>query len=61
MKNGNLYNQSKRWKLQSPNGDILIIKNLNKFCKDNKLSNSAMSAVSQGLNKQHKGWQCKKL
>ncbi len=51
-------NSKKTWKLTSPTGEIIIIKNLNKFCKENNLTNTLMHYVSQGKQKQHKGWKC---
>lgn len=43
--------------LISPNGDLYIIDNLTKFCKDNILDNSNMSRVVRGIQKYHKGWE----
>ena len=49
---------SKTWKLTNPNGKILFIKNLQKFCKNNNLTNSLMFCVANKKQKQHKGWKC---
>ena len=48
--------RAKSYTFIGPNGDVVDIYNLNKFCKDNNLTQSAMSAVSNGKAKQHKGW-----
>jgi hypothetical protein len=61
MKNGNAYNSARNWELISPTGETQIIKNLNKFCRDNQLTTSLMCKVALGKNYQHKGWKCKKL
>ena len=46
---------SKNWQITSPSGDITIINNLNKFCKDNNLDQGNLSRGS------YKGWKCIKL
>ena len=52
---------SRIYKLQNPQGDIITIKNLKEFCKKNSLNNSLMVAVSKGRRKTHKGWRAEKL
>lgn len=47
---------AKNAELKSPDGDVVIIYNVSKFCRDNGLSQSAMSAVKLGKRKSHKGW-----
>jgi len=47
---------SKEYKLISPEGKILEIKNLNKFARDNNLSDKCLRQVVSGRNKSHKGW-----
>jgi hypothetical protein len=47
---------SKEYKLISPQGEIIKIKNLTKFAKDNDLSIGCLQHVVSGRNKSHKGW-----
>lgn len=47
--------------LIAPDGTEHVISNLRQFCWQNGLNDSALSAVSRGKFKQHKGWQCRKL
>jgi hypothetical protein len=51
-------NAKKTYKLTNPNGDIILIKNLSKFCKNNNLTATLMFTVAYGKQKQHKGWKC---
>ena len=44
-----------------PDGSKILIKNLNKFCKENGLIQHCMWMVTKGEYKQHKGFKCKKL
>lgn len=53
--------QMKKYKVTKPNGDILIIKGLNQFCKDEGISASNLCAVAKGRLKQHKGYVAKIL
>lgn len=47
---------AKTYELTSPTGEIIIVKNLSKWCKENNLSNSGNM-----INNHVKGWKCKKL
>jgi group I intron endonuclease len=49
------------WQITFPNGEIKIIKNLRKFCRDNNLNHGHMLFVSTGKRKHHKGFKCKNL
>jgi hypothetical protein len=49
------------WELITPKGEIIIVKNLKKYCKENNMSYVTMFAVSKGKRHQYKGWKCKKL
>ena len=49
------------WLITNPKGEIQTIKNLRKFCDENKLDQGNMVKVSQGLIKQNKGWKCVKI
>jgi hypothetical protein len=46
---------SKIWQITTPNGQIYIIHNLRKFCKENNLDQGNMSRGK------HKGWTCIKI
>jgi hypothetical protein len=46
---------SKEWSITSPTGEQMIIKNLQKFCRDNELDQGNLSRGS------HKGWKAVKL
>ncbi|CAM0028572.1 HNH endonuclease [Vibrio phage D529] len=50
------YSCAKSYKFTSPNGDLVVIHNLRKFCKDNNLTDANMNKVNSGERKQHKGW-----
>lgn len=50
------YSKQKHYKLITPDGELLEICNLSKFCRDNKLSQSCMSRVLNGLRRTHKGY-----
>lgn len=46
---------SLEWQITSPNGKSFVVKNLNKFCKENNLDQGNMSRNLV------KGWTCKKI
>ncbi len=48
--------RAKSYTFRSPNGDVVEVYNLNKFCRDNDLYQGSMSAVHSGKRKSHKGW-----
>ena len=52
---------SKLWEVVYPNGKIIRIKNMDKFCKENGLFKSNMYKVAYGKQKHHKGFTCKQL
>ena len=47
---------SKEYKLISPEGKIIEIKNLTKFAKENNLNIGCLQQVVAGRNKSHRGW-----
>lgn len=47
---------SKYWSFISPTNEIIHIRNLNKFCKKNKLHCGHMQEVFVGKHNHHKGW-----
>lgn len=46
----------KEYDVVSPQGEVIHVINMNEFCRENKLSNGAMSNVISGKRKHHKGW-----
>lgn len=48
----------KKYIITDPNGEIFLIDNLNKFCKENELIYSTMSNLSRGIGSSNKGWKC---
>ena len=48
--------KSKTWTLIDPNGNILTIKNLAKFCRENNLGQASMCCVAKGERRSYKGW-----
>jgi hypothetical protein len=52
---------SKKWIVTSPTGEVLVIQNLRKFCREHNLNQGAMCRASIGNGHHtHKGWRCKK-
>ncbi len=49
------------WKVTSPEGSEIIVKNLKVFCAENNLDDSGMKKVANGKIKAHKGWSCENL
>lgn len=49
------------WEIVTPTGEVLVITNLAKYCREHQLQKSHMVNVSKGNRKQHKGFKCKKL
>lgn len=58
-KNPNHLGPSKTYIVTNPKGIQIKITNLNKFCRENNLTQPLMIAVAQKRQKQHKGWLCK--
>lgn len=50
--------RSKQYVVTNPNGESIVVHNLNKFCKENDLNQGAMSAIARGVLSKHKGWSC---
>lgn len=55
-KENRLKNRGKVFLIQSPNGEIVEIKNLKKFSLENGLNHSCMQKVATRKRPQHKGW-----
>lgn len=54
---GSIKKNSKEWNFISPNEELIKIKNLKQFCKDNNLSYSEMFSLAKGTRiSPHKGW-----
>lgn len=58
-KNPNHLGPSKKYIVVDINNNELEITNLNKFCRENKLTQPLMIAVANGKQKHHKGWSCR--
>jgi hypothetical protein len=50
-----------KYELIDPNGNIFIVNNLRKFCRENKLGHSSFFALLAGRLSYYKGWSIKKL
>lgn len=50
------YSQAKDFEIINPNGELIVFRNLQKFCRENKLSAGNLHSVIRGSRKQHKGW-----
>jgi len=48
--------QMKTYEIIKPNGDVVIVKGLNQFCKEEGLNASNLCAVAKGRLKKHKGY-----
>ena len=51
----------KKWEIVTPTGEVLVITNLAKYCREHNLLKHKMCEVSKGMWKQHRGFKCKKL
>ena len=51
--------QMKTYEVTKPNGEVLIIKGLNEFCKNEGIDASNLCAVIKGRLKQHRGYVAK--
>lgn len=47
---------AKNFTFENPDGCVVEIYNMTKFCRDNKLNRSAMANVACGISKTHRGW-----
>lgn len=46
------------WQITTPLGEIVIVNNLNEYCRQNKLNPGAMGSVSRGEKKHYKQYRC---
>lgn len=49
------------YRITKPNGEIEIIKNLARYCKESELDCAAMCAIVNGRRKSHKGYRVEKI
>jgi len=49
------------WEICKPTGEVIIIRNMLEFCKENNLNPSTMSSVARGKRGHHHGYKCRKL
>lgn len=47
---------AKLWNVVSPDGEVIEVYNLSKFCKTNSLDQGTMMKVMSGKRKHHKHW-----
>lgn len=52
---------SRYWEITYPNGDVITIRNLEEFCRNNDLTPSGLAHVAYGRRTHHKGFKCKKI
>ncbi|MFZ9876775.1 MAG: hypothetical protein ACO3EY_06950 [Candidatus Nanopelagicales bacterium] len=52
-------NQMKTYEVIKPNGEVLVVRGLNEFCKNEGINASNLCAVVKGRIKQHKGYVAK--
>jgi hypothetical protein len=52
---------AKTYLITYPDGTEKIIKGLQRFCKENNLTNTLMNHVANGKQRHHKGFKCKYL
>jgi len=52
---------SKEWIISDSNDNVIHVKNLAKFCKENNLSAGSMSQVASGKRKHYKGYTVRKI
>lgn len=55
---GKDHNRSKKYILTSPDGLVIKVHGLRKFCRENSLDQGAMVAVAKRHWSHHKGWKC---
>lgn len=49
------------WEITTPSNNIIIVKNLKQFCRENNLDDASMIGVSKGTRTHHKKFTCKKI
>lgn len=52
---------TKNWKVITPTGDIIVVRNLTKFCKENSLNKGCMSEVANKKATHHKNYRVEKV
>jgi hypothetical protein len=50
-----------KYKVKCPDGKVVVVLSLTKFCKENGLSQGNMAAICRGERAQHKGYRCEYL
>jgi hypothetical protein len=51
----------KEWLVTNPEGESFKVTNMAKFCRENNLCKSKMSAVASGDRNHHKGWKASRV
>jgi len=58
----NIHTKEKtKYELTDADGNVTIVENLAKFCREKELNKSAIHKIIKGDRKQHKGFTCKKI
>ena len=52
---------AKKYEVITPNGEIIVVFNLSKYCRQNNLNVGHLSSVANGNRKHHKGYGAKKI
>lgn len=50
-----------KYELKDVDGNITIVENLSKFCRENELNKGAIHKVINGERTHHKGYTCRKI
>ena len=50
---------SRMWIITTPNGEEIIVKNLQKYCRDNNLSRAGLGQVARGICNHSYGYKCR--
>jgi len=53
--------EKSKYEFKDADGNITIVENLSKFCRQNELNKSAIHKVINGERTHHKGYTCRKL
>ncbi|AGG58237.1 hypothetical protein VPDG_00076 [Vibrio phage henriette 12B8] len=56
IESNNIEGHAIDWKFISPDGNVVLVYNLAKFCRENNLTYHSMQRINKGTRKSHKGW-----
>lgn len=49
------------WEIITPEGEVLVITNLNQWCRDNNIPDKFLRRVASGTRSHYKGYRCKRI